>query len=81
MPNEGASRLGLFVDRDNKVLLVTFAGVFMLAAPPTPTFVPRRLHGSHHGDVGDDTEVVATRQAAYRGLSLTDPTFEPLDLS
>ena len=53
----------------------------MLVAPQTPTFVPLRLHGSHHGGVGDDTEVVPTRQAAYRGLNLTDPKFEPLDLS
>jgi hypothetical protein len=81
MPNEGASRLGLLVDRDNKVLLVTLAGVFMLAASPTATFVPLRLHGSHHGDVGDDTEVVTMRQAAYRALNLTDPKFEPFDLS
>lgn len=53
----------------------------LLVAPQTPIFSPLRLYGTHRADAGDDTDVVATRSAAYRGLGLVDPRFEPLDLA
>ena len=53
----------------------------MMVAPQTAIFSILRLHGTHHGGVGDDTEVVRTRPEACRGLGLEDPTFEPLDLA
>ena len=53
----------------------------MLVAPQTPIFSALRLHGTHRAGAGDDTEVVPTRLAAYRGLGLVEPKFEPLDLS
>jgi hypothetical protein len=52
----------------------------LLVAPMTPVFSPLRLHGTHHRGAVDDTEVVATRAAAFRRLGLEDPTFEPIEL-
>ena len=48
-----------------------------LVAPQTPIFSILRLHGTHRGGVGDDTEVVVTRAEAYRQLGLVNPKFEP----
>jgi len=53
----------------------------MFVAPQTPIFSPLRLYGTHRADAGDDTDVVATRSAAYRGLDLVDPQFEPLEFA
>jgi hypothetical protein len=52
----------------------------MLVAPQTESFSILRLHGTHHEGAGEDTNVVGTRADAYRGLGLTEPKFEPLDL-
>jgi hypothetical protein len=51
-----------------------------LVAPPTEIFSILRLHGTHRGGHGDDTEAVPTRDAACRKLGLSNPNFEPLVL-
>ena len=51
-----------------------------LVAPPTEAFTILRLHGTHRGGHGDDTEVVPTRDVACRKLGLANPKFEPLEL-
>jgi len=52
----------------------------LLVAPPTETFSILRLHGTHRGRDGDDTEVVPTRESACRKLGLDNPNFEPLQV-
>lgn len=50
----------------------------IMVAPPTDIFIPLRLHGPHHGRAGEDTDVVATREEAFRRLRLRSPAFEPV---
>jgi hypothetical protein len=50
----------------------------IMVAPKTEVFVPLHLHAPHHGNAGEDTDVVATRAEAFGRLGLKDPRFEPI---
>jgi hypothetical protein len=52
----------------------------IMVAPKTEAFVPLHLHAPHHGNAGEDTDVVATRVEAFDKLGLKDPRFEPVAL-
>jgi hypothetical protein len=52
----------------------------IMVAPKTEAFVPLHLHAPYHGNAGDDTDVVATREEAFGRLGLKGPRFEPVAL-
>ena len=50
----------------------------IIIAPPNDTFSPLRLYGTQRGGAGGDSDVVSTRNEAFRQLGLRSPAFKPV---
>jgi hypothetical protein len=50
----------------------------IIVAPPNDIFAPLRLYGTQRGGAGTDSDVVSTRDQAFRQLGLKSPAFEPV---
>ena len=50
----------------------------IIIAPPKDTFSPLRLYGTQRGGAGGDSDVVSTRNEAFRQLGLRSPAFKPV---